>query len=105
MGEYIYSFVRRGQEIYGHIGYDGPVVVAVQLFNIRSLALAPGPSERMLSELESWHEYSLEIEPQVFDYIDPDVITKRICDRIWQAFGYENEPISVNGVFDFHKFS
>lgn len=102
--EYIHSFARRAQEIYEFIGYDGPAVVTVQLLNISSLALAPAVSERMLSKLEPWQEYSLEIEPQVFDYIHPDLITKRICDRIWQAFGYENEPVSANGVFDFSQF-
>jgi hypothetical protein len=106
LAEFVHSFMARARVIHDHIGYQGSILIWMRLANIRGIGLWPYVGERMLDgELLLWGDSNLDIDGLIFEFSDPDLMTKVLCDRVWQAFGLESEPFSNNGHFDFGRFS
>jgi hypothetical protein len=85
-----------------HAGLTEPIVVGLSIFNARGLRLAKGrpDSDRRwtpshLVVVTAWkHEQHLDIPPMQFPYpLDPGKVAKRLADRLWQAFHYDNCPL------------
>ena len=95
-----YSFIKRLKSIAQHIGYEGQYNFALNFSGIRFMAL-PEFGGYALSHIDPqfWSESDLEIGPLSYEEINPEHITKDLCDRVWQAFGYEQEPFLKNGKF------
>ncbi len=101
--EFIYSFIKKVKVLTDQAGYDGPYSFSLSMFGIRGYVL---PKERQAGHYiqRSFNEYAdkdLEIDFETFDVVDPEKITKYLCDRIWQAFGFEEEPYYKGTEFDF----
>ncbi|HEY5029848.1 MAG TPA: ATP-binding protein [Candidatus Angelobacter sp.] len=104
--EFVHSFMTKARALYDYIGYQGPLLICARLANIREIGLWPYAGERMHDgELLFWGEGTLDIDGLVFEFVDANLMTKILCDRVWQAFGLESEPFSNNGQFDFGRFS
>lgn len=102
--ELIFSFIQKLKNIYNYIGYDGSVCLFFGLYNITNFGLYPykdGAIGNGSHNLVKWNSNSLEIDNLVFNEIDENKITKIIGDRIWQSFGFEQEPYFEAGVFNF----
>jgi len=100
--ETVYSFTRQIKQIYSYLGYDGPVYIFCSLYNVANLGLREyaydvhGITNR---SLERWSQENLEIDTLVFTEINEINIAKTIGDRIWQSFGFENEPYFKDNIF------
>lgn len=92
--EFLYSLTKQAKQIYSYLGYDGQIIVSYSLFNIKDLGLQkyrPGVGS-FFGDLVRWRKDNLELPPIVFTEIDDVIIAKTIGDRVWQSFGFENEP-------------
>lgn len=102
--ELTYSFINRLKTIVSTIGYDAPYIFSINLFHIKNFALPEHHHNARLAPTHNsrvWEKESLELPLITFETIDPKIITKDLCDRIWQAYGYENEPYFIDGNFKF----
>jgi len=92
--ESLFSLARQAKQIYSYLGYDGQIFVSCSLFYIQNLGLRKYRPRAIggFQDLARWRKDHLEIQPLVFTEIDDVKIAKTIGDRIWQSFGFENEP-------------
>ena len=99
--EILFSFVKQVKQIYSYIGYDGLVYIFCGLYNIKGFSIRPHQESQynLIHELQIWNSDHLEIGPVAFTEIDDVVIAKTFGDRIWQSFGYEQEPYFNGRVF------
>jgi len=87
------SFLGRLKAIRDYLGYDGQCSISLSLLNIRGMGLKQYIQGRgYIKDDKIWEKPHLEIKPMTFESIEPISITKTLCDRIWQSFGYEKEP-------------
>lgn len=94
--EYPYSFFQQVQQIMGHINYEGQLLVFMNLYNVGGVHLRKYREEEPFPEASNWTKNHLELGPMVFEAPDADKITKVLCDRLWQAYGFEQEPLFQN---------
>ncbi|MBT4121001.1 MAG: ATP-binding protein [Candidatus Magasanikbacteria bacterium] len=100
--EYIHSFLKQVERVSKHLGYDGQYLVFVDLLNIKDYGL-PKYKEgshfgiRDKYDLGFWNEENLRLGVFSLDQIDPDKNTNFLCDRLWQSFGHENHPYTIEG--------
>jgi len=96
------SFLHFVRALADHAGLTEPIVVGLSIFNARGLRLQKGrpdsgrrvtpPQLRVFNEWEG--EQHLEIAAMQFRYpVDPGKVAKRLADRLWQAFHYDNCPL------------
>ncbi len=100
--EFTFRFVRKVELMLKEIGYDAPMSFSLNLLNIKGFALRGG-NERS-SQYHSpflYSESSIEVEPLTYEFIDATTITKDLCDRVFQAYGFEETPYYENGRFTF----
>lgn len=95
--EYTYNFLRRLKAIMNILGYAGPYAISLNLLNIPTFALAKFRSNAIFGEYQQWDDQHVPIGPLVYESINPGVIAKELCDRFWQAFGFEGEPYFQDG--------
>lgn len=99
--EYIYSFLSQLKQLGDYFGYNGQYLVFVKLFGIQGFGLKPYKHKSFMNSVSIWNEFSLEINSIVINEVNPEEITKQLSDRLWQAFGFENEPYYKDGKFNF----
>jgi len=96
--EYLYCFIKEVKQIYAHLGFDGQTLIYFSFYNIFGYCLKKKLSTwNIPGELGVWHKSNLEIKPITFMGLDEVKVTKIIADRIWQSFGFDNEPFIVDG--------
>jgi len=79
-----------------------PLVVNLTIYNAKGMWLAVSslPSEE--SKLVRWQKQHLELEKVYTENltVERKLLTKKICDRLWQAFHYEKSNLfDDNGTF------
>ena len=99
--EYVYSFCNKLKQITKEIGYNGPFQISLHLFNVNNHKLKQYKVSAINRNSNKWNKDNLEISPIVFEFVDSKKIAKTLCDRLWQAFGYENEPFFNDSTGDF----
>jgi hypothetical protein len=100
--EYTVSMFRLAREIYKHIRLSEPVVLSLTLLNIKDANLKSRPdSDPRFDRIFAWPDPDLELDPMTVDSLDhPDRAAKRLLDRVWQAFGFEQTPLfDEEGIF------
>ena len=100
--EYPLSLLRLAKAIYAHLGLTDPAVVSLSLYNISGFRLlrdlADPHRQRTLSSrvdffAQPWRKPFLEISLMQDPSLEmPEQIVKRMADRLWQTFGYEQTP-------------
>lgn len=103
LAEFPVSFFRMLKKIKEYLGVEEDHLAFVSLFNIRDYSLKrhrPQAIGYAGSEIAVWDKDHLEIPAlQINLARSPDDLAKIFCDRIWQAFSYEDSPMFENGVF------
>jgi len=96
--EFTYTFLLKVKALMEEVGYDAPMSFSINLVNTNSFALSEpeGRSESIWSDGNQ-----VIIEPLTFEFLLPEVIAKELCDRLWQAFGFEESPHFKLGKLDF----
>ena len=96
--EFTYTFLIKVQALMKEVGYDAPMSFSINLININGFALSEpeGRSESIWSDGSQ-----VIIEPLTFEFLLPEIIAKELCDRLWQAFGFEESPHFKLGKLDF----
>ncbi len=93
------SFLRQVKNLKQYFAYEGQYLITLSLFNIQGFGLREcriGTTGYYVESLGKWHKQNLEFKPFVFEDIIPGIAGKEICDRIWQAFGFESTPYYEN---------
>ena len=102
LARYPASFLHFVRALSDYAGLTEPIVVGLSIFNARGLRLQkgrPDSGRRMtplhLRVLNEWEgEQHLEIPAMQFPYpLDPGKVAKRLADRLWNAFHYDNCPL------------
>jgi hypothetical protein len=99
--EYTLSFCNRVQSINSHLGQDTQYAIGIELHRVSSYYLPESGLRGSQYHVKRWDEEEIIIDPIVLDTMDPVKITKELGDRVWQAFGFEEEPFYKEGNFDF----
>ena len=87
--------LRLSKEIYNQIHLSDPIVLVLSLLNIKGANLKRHPEANpKLDRIYAWPDSDLALDPITIDSIDyPDSAAKRLLDRLWQAFGFEEAPL------------
>ncbi len=100
--EFTDSFLKKIQIVMSEIGYEAPMSYSVALLNISGFVLYDGKEGGFHHSHAIWRDGgNIEIEPITFEFLKPEYIAKELCDRLWQAFGFEGEPYYKDGKFVF----
>ncbi len=100
--ESTYSFFDKYKRVMEVIGYGGPFICTAGLSRVDTLHLNGNPeTEHYFQELAEPAQGTMILDNLVFESIDSLKITKEICDRIWQSYGFENEPYITGDEFPF----
>ncbi len=101
--EYTHTFLKKLKAVMDIIGYDGQYMINLSLLNVRDKGLSQYRHDAIFSsEFEVYTtDAHIEVEPLIYENIDPAVIAKELLDRVWQAYGFEHEPYFDNGDFRF----
>jgi len=93
--EYTVSMFRLAREIYKHIQLSEPVILSLTLLNIKDANLKRRPdTDPRFDRILAWPHPDLELDPITVDSLEhPDNAAKRLLDRVWQAFGFEQAPL------------
>ncbi len=86
----IVNFTRLIQSVYEQYSSLTPLMLSLSIFNAKSIWLAV--SSNMNESIRvKWQEQHLELEKFYTDNIsgERELLTKAICDRLWQAFHRE----------------
>lgn len=99
--EYPVSMFRLANAICRYLNLSEPLILSLTLLNIKDAALKRHPNtDPFQSKIDGdriWKETDLEIDPITVDSIgQPDRAAKRLLDRVWQAFGFEEAPLFDN---------
>lgn len=100
--EYIYSFIKKLKALSNFIGYDSPYCFTVSLLNIEGMEFQEDQLSSPWNGSKICDTQSLEIGPLIYESINPEIIAKELADRIWQAFGFEQEPYFKGGSLSFN---
>ena len=93
--EYTVSMFRLAREIYKHIQLSEPVILSLTLHNIKNANLKRRPDTNpRFDRIFAWPDLDLALDPITVDSLEhPDNAAKRLLDRVWQAFGFEQAPL------------
>jgi hypothetical protein len=93
--EYTVSMFRLAREIYKHIQLSEPVILSLTLLNIKDANLKRRPDTNpRFDRILAWSHPDLELDPITVDSLEHrDNAAKRLLDRVWQAFGFEQAPL------------
>lgn len=97
VARYIVDFLHLVHAIYDHSKVYGPLEISVSLLNVRGLRLA------VSRQLDPFNDYNrqweegdhLELPPHYVHQFDQDfdVLVKKLNDRLWNAFGWQDCPL------------
>lgn len=103
VAEFPVSFFQMLKKLKDYLGIEEDYLAFVSLFNIRDYSLKrhrPQAIGYSGGEISIWDKAHLEIPAiQINSSRSADDLAKIFCDRIWQAFSYEESPMFENGVF------
>ena len=100
--EFTDSFLKKVQAVMSEIGYEAPMSYSIALLNISGFVLYDGNEGGFHHSHSIWRDgENIEIEPITYEFLKPEYIAKELCDRLWQAFGFEGEPYYKDGKFAF----
>jgi hypothetical protein len=93
--EYTVSMFRFAKEIYAHVNLSEPLILSLTLLNIKDAYLKRRPdSDPRFDRVFAWVDSELKVDPITVDSLEhPDQAAKRLLDRLWQAFGFDDAPL------------
>jgi hypothetical protein len=92
---HIVNFIRFIEELYGTYSPLLPLAVGLAIYNARGMWFAVSGLSSEESKLVRWQKQHLELEKFYTENlaVERKLLTKRICDRLWQAFHYEKSNL------------
>lgn len=105
--EYTLSFLNKLKLISNYLNEETQYSIFIKFLNTKKMIMKPYRQGIDLTEhyYNVWERNDLIIEPMTFEFVDPVLMTKEVCDRVWQAFGYEKQPYynSETNSFEFGR--
>lgn len=90
---YVLGLCTLGKSVYEHCGIREPMIVKLDIWNIRGVGLRGKSIHGMSGELHTWPSENLKLDPMEIDSLhDPENAARIILVRLAEAFGFDESP-------------